>query len=160
MTALAFAGKCGFRGASDVGDRSEGADDDTVDVLLIGLRAAGRRHQASAQLPYRLFPDFGIAAGCLNVQALQDEAAYFGSRVVTAVAIGCQQRLMRIGGRGAVLRGAGGSHCAGLHCARLRCTSLPRRADLTFRFRVRHCRGGDHQTSTAVEKEKRFINDD
>ena len=78
-------------------DRALEPRDQRVDVLLIGLRPARRRHQASAQLTNGHLEDLGMRGYGLGAEALEHRSARGFGRVVALDAVGLDQRPLLLG---------------------------------------------------------------
>ncbi len=81
--------------------------DEGVDLALLGLLAAGRRHQPAAKFPDRGLPHLGLLVDGVDRDRVEGDAAGLGARVVAADAVGVE-RLARLLGA-AVSRRRGGA---------------------------------------------------
>ena len=62
-----------------------------LDVLLIGSRVAGRRHQPSAQLPDRGLEDLGFGGDCIRADAFEHDSAGRFRFVMTVGAVALER---------------------------------------------------------------------
>jgi len=72
-------------------DRMLGPAHELLDVLLIGSRVAGRRHQASAQLAYRGLEDLRLGGDCVGTDAFEHDVAGGFGLVMTVGAVGLER---------------------------------------------------------------------
>src|SRR5205814_858695 len=67
--------------------------DECVHFRLIGLTAAGRRHQTAAHFPYSLFPDLRVLADIIKRHSGEGDSSSARGSAVAGDAIRVQHRL-------------------------------------------------------------------